>query len=855
MDLFMAVVFVISFLAGIGWVVSKPILASLNSDFIPMSPATALIFLGLLVIWFIQRLIPARRWLRITLQVVLVGMLICVLILAIRSITGLGPDLEELIYPNPPRFGQVSTARMSPLTTPGFFLAILSFILLNTREPDQRRKSVAAGFALVMFTLYGLILLGYLYNVPFFYVGTTIPVAATTALSFLFLSLGLMMMAGPACWPLRIYTGHSLQARLMRAIIPVSIIITLLQGFIGSDAIPWIINPALKAATAALFASLLVMHIITLIVKKISTDIDRIDQARLQAESTIKQNDARFRTLVETATDAIINIDHLGMIVFWNQAAETIFGYTASEVTGKPLNMIIPDKFRAAHHEGMQRVLQTGETRIIGTTVEVKGIRKDGSEFPLTLSLASWQVGEVRYFTGIAHDITQRKKGEEALEKSEAELLALFAGMTDVVIVYDIDGRYIEIAPTNPVNLILPSDELLGKTLHDVLPKDQADHIISMIRESIRNGNVVNSEYTLQIGNEKKWFSASASRVSETTAILVAHDISDQKRFEQVQNAIYKVTQASITVEGIDELYQSIHSILGELIPSQNFYISIYDPVSEQISFPYYVDQFDEPPPEPTPVQGLTGYVIRTGRPLLAPPEKIDQLFRESGVEVVGTSGKDWMGSPLKVKGRVIGVMAVQSYSEKTHFDQEDLNLLEFFSTQVAQVIERKRLEEEITNLSVTDELTGLYNRRGFNLLANQEMSLARRFKRNVLLYFCDVDNLKIINDTLGHAQGDMALKEMGDILKSTFREADILARFGGDEFVVLAPGASPEAGNIITERIMSTLEKRNLKGERPYQLTFSLGIANFNPDCPCTVDELITQADKLMYQQKQARK
>ena len=123
------------------------------------------------------------------------------------------------------------------------------------------------------------------------------------------------------------------------------------------------------------------------------------------------------------------------------------------------------------------------------------------------------------------------------------------------------------------------------------------------------------------------------------------------------------------------------------------------------------------------------------------------------------------------------------------HYDQEDLNLLEFVSTQVAQAIERKRMDEEIRSLSLTDDLTGLYNRRGFTLLAEQEVKLAHRINRSMLLFFCDVDYLKSINDAHGHAQGDLALQEVSAILKETFREVDIMARLGGDEFVVLACG------------------------------------------------------------------
>jgi len=332
-------------------------------------------------------------------------------------------------------------------------------------------------------------------------------------------------------------------------------------------------------------------------------------------------------------------------------------------------------------------------------------------------------------------------------------------------------------------------------------------------------------------------------------------DITERERNELIQNAIFRITQAAITSEGMDALYRSIHSILGELIPAENFFIALIEPASGEISFPYYIDQFDEPPVGMTPQQGLTGYIIRTGRPLLATRQEIEGLVQQGQVERLGSMSVDWMGAPLKVEGRMIGVMAVQSYKEGIHFNQEDLNLLEFVSTQVAQVIERRRMEEQIHNLSLTDELTGLYNRRGFTLLAEQTMKQARRKKRSMLLIFGDVDNLKMINDTYGHAQGDQTLKEVSAILRDSFREADIVARVGGDEFVVLAVDSSKERVNVLTNRIQSILEKRKQQGDRPYQMTISLGIAHYDPKATCTISELIAQADSRMYQQKQEKK
>jgi len=424
-----------------------------------------------------------------------------------------------------------------------------------------------------------------------------------------------------------------------------------------------------------------------------------------------------------------------------------------------------------------------------------------------------------------------------------------------VVLVIDREGVYRKIAPTNHGLLVKPPEELLGKTLRDVFLPDQAKTFISAMQQVLDTKQTKVIEYDLIIGDKTMRFETTISAMTEDNTLWVAHDITQRKRSEFIQDAIYRITQAAMTSEGMDALYLSIHSILGELMPAENFYIALYDSFRNMISFPYSVDQYDQPPTGMTPIQGLTGYVIRTGRPLLATREIFEGLIRQKEVEAVGTVGVDWMGAPLRAEGRTIGVMAVQSYTEGIHFDQEDLNLLEFVSTQVAQAIERKRMEEEIRNLSLTDELTGLSNRRGFTLLAEQEVKLAHRIKRGMLLFFCDMDDLKLINDTHGHAQGDLALQDVSAILKETFREADILARIGGDEFVALAVDASLESEEILANRFQVNLEKRKKKDNRSYKLSFSIGIARFDPEVPCTVAELIAQADGRMYEQKQDKK
>lgn len=448
-----------------------------------------------------------------------------------------------------------------------------------------------------------------------------------------------------------------------------------------------------------------------------------------------------------------------------------------------------------------------------------------------------------------------RKRSDEALRKSEAELRALFASMQDLVLVIDRKGTYLKVAPTNPKLLVQPPEDLLGKTLHEIFPHDQADAFCDVMEEALETGETKQIEYALKINGSQNWFATSISPMTEDTTIWVAHDITNRKRSESVQNALYRITQKAITGEGIDSLYRSIHIILGELIPAENFFIALLDPESNLISFPYYKDQFDLPPDAPAPVQGLTGYVIRTAKPLLASRDIYDRLVQIGDVEPIGTPSVDWLGAPLKIGERIIGVMAVQSYREGIHYEQEDLNLLEFVSTQVAQAIERKHMEEQIRNLSILDALTGLYNRRGFTVLAEQEVKLADRIKKTMLLFFLDMDDLKGINDSFGHTRGDQALQEVASILKETFRSTDVIARLGGDEFLILAVDTNLESAETMTNRIQSALQHRNERGDLPYDLIVSMGIARYDPENPCSVDELIDRADLLMYDQKNTRK
>ena len=172
----------------------------------------------------------------------------------------------------------------------------------------------------------------------------------------------------------------------------------------------------------------------------------------------------------------------------------------------------------------------------------------------------------------------------------------------------------------------------------------------------------------------------------------------------------------------------------------------------------------------------------------------------------------------------------------------------------IRYAVERKRAEEAIRALSLEDELTGLANRRGFFALAEHQLKVARRTKTGLFLLFADVDGLKGTNDRFGHAEGDRLIRDAARILRATFRDSDIVARIGGDEFVVLMIQTEDTPPALFLARLAAEIARRNAD-EKRCPLSLSLGVTRYAPDAPVPLDELIRRADALMYEEKRKKR
>ena len=169
-------------------------------------------------------------------------------------------------------------------------------------------------------------------------------------------------------------------------------------------------------------------------------------------------------------------------------------------------------------------------------------------------------------------------------------------------------------------------------------------------------------------------------------------------------------------------------------------------------------------------------------------------------------------------------------------------------------LVKQKQLEDILKSMSITDDLTGLHNRRGFFTIGDHLLKMSKRDMKGIYMLYADIDNLKPINDTMGHGEGDNALIDFANILKRSYRASDVISRLGGDEFAVIPVGSAGDSINTMNNRFQKSLDDYNKKYNRKYEISASVGIVYYDPESSSTLDDLVNEADKLMYEQKKVK-
>ncbi|MBC8402955.1 MAG: GAF domain-containing protein, partial [Candidatus Marinimicrobia bacterium] len=390
--------------------------------------------------------------------------------------------------------------------------------------------------------------------------------------------------------------------------------------------------------------------------------------------------------LVETMVDGVMVIDTQGRIVDLNPAMETIIGVPADKVLGHEAAEVL------ANWEELLYCLQDGKD----TQTEIQLVKNNLVLFyDLLISTIFYRRNLKSGQLILLRNITRYKFAEN-------EFRELFQNMRSGVAVYQSvdEGRDFVFKRLNAAAEHLTqikSKDAIGKKVTTVFPGIKEFGLLEVFKRVWRTGKP--EHYPTRLYKDERislWFANYVYKLPSEEIVAVFNDITNRKHNEVLQHVIFQIAEAATTVSAMDELYQTIHQLLGKIINVNNFYIALYDQEKQLLSFPFCKDEVDIYP-KPKPLgRGLTEYMIHTGKSLFLPKTEFFKLVEDGEIELIGTPAELYLGTPLKIKNRIIGVLAVQSYSANDVYSEKDLQVLEYVSGQIAAVIIHKQAEEII---------------------------------------------------------------------------------------------------------------------------------------------------------------
>ena len=544
--------------------------------------------------------------------------------------------------------------------------------------------------------------------------------------------------------------------------------------------------------------------------------------AKLEAAIIKLKKSEEFQSaILNSAIDAIVTVTEGGLIESCNPAFENTFGFQQATIIGKDLaEVIIPPRYRAAHNEGLARLLRSEQPRVLGKRLEVSALHANGSEFPVEIIIT--YLPGVGCYTAFIHDISERKQAERNAERERIRLSTILKTASDGIHILDHDGLLVE-ASEAFLNILGYDDSVIGKLrvadwdAQDQWPviKQRNDELIATRGRAIfetlhrrRDGSLVCVEISASgIEIEGKGYLYASSRdisdrkhaESEQRLAAASFESSDGMVISDANRTILRVNQAFTTITGysVAESVGKSTNLLKSGCHDDAFYAAMWNAINREGSW--------------------KGEIWNR--------RKNGEIYPES---LTITAVKDASGQTSHYVGTF------------------------------RDITQRKAVEEQVKELAFFDPLTHLPNRRLLRDRLHQALAASSRHEREGALFFIDLDNFKTINDTQGHDQGDIMLQEVARRLTNSFREADTVARIGGDEFVVVLadlcgnPGDAAAQAKLVGEKVLMVLGEPYLISGNLFRITPSIGITLFGK-LQDSIDELMKQADLAMYQAKAA--
>lgn len=593
---------------------------------------------------------------------------------------------------------------------------------------------------------------------------------------------------------------------------------------------------------------------------------------RVEAQAALAEREVRTRRLADAAFEGI-SISEDGVVLDANAAFASMFGYEPHEVIGLKGIFVVE-----AERERVRRYVEAGFEGVYRTV----GQRKDGSSFPIEVRGAMVPWGDRIVRISAMRDLTSRVASEQAMQL-HGEVLG---NMAEGVCLVRVDDGSIVYANLRFMEMFgYAQNEILGVSVSALhadelhLPGSGA-RAVRVTAEGDRRARY--EALSVRKDGSQFWTRATTSTMSHpdhgTVRVVVIEDITERKReaeelarqtafVDLLRRTATEANAAASAEEAVRTCLQRICEHMGW--PVGHALVRAHHAATPtlagrdlwHLADPERFDPFRTATSAMcfTAGQGLPGRVLATERPQWLADAAADLGFLRRDV-ARACNLRSGLALPVVVDREVVAVL--EFFSE--HLEPADEGVLAVFAdvgVQLGWVFERERtraaLERhaaEVQALSLADELTGLRNRRGFMMIAAHQLRIASRTANGALLFFADLNGMKRINDTFGHDVGDLAIVATANLLRQSFRDADVIARLGGDEFVIFAADAGPGAIHVLRTRLAANVVAYNTRGEHPFELSISLGAAIYDPRAPRSLDALLAEADEAMYAQKRGR-
>ena len=608
-------------------------------------------------------------------------------------------------------------------------------------------------------------------------------------------------------------------------------------------------------------------------------------------------------TLLGSMVEGVIVIDPNDIVLEINPAALDIIGYDGPQPVGQSIGKIL-----SKYGEVIEQF--KGKTDL-QAEVEIPG------DPPRTIDLRITSINEEENTFGqliVLRDITKKKEAERT-EKDQRDFTEALADTAAVINssldLNDVLDRILEnvakVVPHEAADIALITDDGTAQFMKVKNPEKSSsmEYLLSLKFDLLKVENfkrMAETHQTIIIADtreDKNWevfessewirsylgapifyqgkllgfinldvgtpdfFKPEHAERLEIFANYAATAITNAKLYSEIRfraeemSILYEVSLAIAAGVGLEKTTQAVFRQLQKVIPIDLFFLALYEPTEKKVSYFMYQKNGERIEIEPFYLMqkpSLTRYVAQKKETIYIPDFKAEdaEVKEDEIIRVPGFDNRTFLGVPLILRGEVIGVLSVQA-SQQNAYDANQIRLVETIAYQTSIAMDNAKLFERMQEMAITDSLTGLYNRRYFYMVLDNEFERAKRYQTPLSLIMMDIDHFKKVNDEFGHLVGDDVLRAVSEICMKLLRQSDNMFRYGGEEFMIILPGTKQEEALNVAERIRSTIEEAVIKTKKGnVKITLSIGVSEYG-ESHSELSEFIESADRTMYEAKKA--